>query len=102
MQQPVIQFGTAIHGKSLSGGALNRVQKLLHVVNFLSIQISKVLMYVMDSSKPGYTALCNSDHMAASCSNHEPSPVGVPVLIRAVHGTISGLPLVQLAPSALA
>ena len=29
--QPVIQFGTAIHGKSFSGGALNRVQKLLHV-----------------------------------------------------------------------
>ena len=29
--QPVVQFRTAIHGKSLSGGALNRVQKLLHV-----------------------------------------------------------------------
>jgi hypothetical protein len=37
MQQPVIQFGTAIHGKSLSGGALNRVQKLLHVVILLSV-----------------------------------------------------------------
>ena len=31
--QPVIQFGTAIHGKSFSGGALNRIQKLLHVAN---------------------------------------------------------------------
>ncbi len=28
--QPVIQFGTAIHGKVFSGGALNGVQKLLH------------------------------------------------------------------------
>jgi hypothetical protein len=36
--QPVVQFGTAIHGKHLSGGALNRVQKLLHVGNFLSVQ----------------------------------------------------------------
>jgi hypothetical protein len=25
--QPVIQLGTAIHGKGFSGGALNRVQK---------------------------------------------------------------------------
>jgi len=30
--QPVIQFGTAIHGKSFSGGALNRTQKLMHVL----------------------------------------------------------------------
>ena len=29
VQQPVIQFGTAIHGKDLSGGALNYVQKPL-------------------------------------------------------------------------
>ena len=36
--QPVIQFGTAIHGKSFSGGALNRIQKLLHVGIFLSVQ----------------------------------------------------------------
>ena len=33
MLQPVIQFGTAIHGKSFSGGALNRFQKLLHVTH---------------------------------------------------------------------
>jgi hypothetical protein len=39
--QPVIQFGTAIHGKSLSGGALNRVQKLLHVVDLLSVLSKK-------------------------------------------------------------
>ena len=31
MLQPVIQFGTAIHGKGFSGGALNRFQKLMHV-----------------------------------------------------------------------
>ena len=31
--QPVIQFGTAIHGKSFSGGALNRCQKLRHFLN---------------------------------------------------------------------
>ena len=30
--QPVVQFGTAIHGKGLSGGALNCFQKLLHVL----------------------------------------------------------------------
>jgi len=29
--QPVVQFGAAIHGKVFSGGALNGVQKLLHV-----------------------------------------------------------------------
>ena len=29
--QPVIELGTAIHGKRLSGGALNRVQKPVHV-----------------------------------------------------------------------
>jgi hypothetical protein len=31
MQQPVIQLGTAIHGKVFSGGALNRFQKPLLV-----------------------------------------------------------------------
>jgi hypothetical protein len=31
MQQPVIQFWTAIHGKGFSGGALNRFQKPMHV-----------------------------------------------------------------------
>ena len=40
--QPVIQFGTAIHGKSLSGGALNRFQKLVHAANLLSVQQSNV------------------------------------------------------------
>jgi hypothetical protein len=37
MLQPVIQFGTAIHGKSFSGGALDRTQKLLHDVDILSV-----------------------------------------------------------------
>jgi len=30
--QPVVQFGTAIHGNSLSGSALNCFQKLVHVL----------------------------------------------------------------------
>jgi hypothetical protein len=36
MLQPGVQrwgLGTAIHSKRVSGGALNRIQKLLHVVN---------------------------------------------------------------------
>lgn len=37
MLQPVIQFGTAIHGESFSGGALNRVQKLRRVGNNVSV-----------------------------------------------------------------
>jgi hypothetical protein len=42
MLQPDIQggqFRTAIHGKSLSGGALNGVQKLLRAHNLLSVQV---------------------------------------------------------------
>jgi hypothetical protein len=31
-------LGTAIHGKSFSGGALNRFQKLMHVLNLHSVQ----------------------------------------------------------------
>jgi hypothetical protein len=42
MLQPVIQLGTAIHGKSFSGGASNRFQKLLHVRNLLSVQRLRV------------------------------------------------------------
>jgi hypothetical protein len=41
VKQPVIQLGTAIHGKSFSGGALNGVQKLLRAHNFLSVQGEK-------------------------------------------------------------
>ena len=37
MQQPVIQLGTAIHGKILSGGVLNCCQKILHVPHSLSV-----------------------------------------------------------------
>ena len=36
--QPVIQFGTAIHGNGFSGSALNCFQKLVHVFNPLSVQ----------------------------------------------------------------
>jgi hypothetical protein len=40
--QPVIQFGTSIYGKSLSGGALNGCcQKLLHVAHSFSIPREK-------------------------------------------------------------
>ncbi len=51
--QPVVQLRTAIHGKSFSGGALNRAQKLLHARNFLSVQSSKNAMSRKDSSKWG-------------------------------------------------
>ena len=36
--QPVIQFGTAIHGNGFSGSALNYSQKLMHVLKPLSVQ----------------------------------------------------------------
>jgi hypothetical protein len=39
--QPVIQLGTAIHGESFSGGALNGAQKLL-LVQKVSPSIEKV------------------------------------------------------------
>ena len=35
--QPVIQFGTAIHGNGFSGSALNCFQKLVHVFKSLSV-----------------------------------------------------------------
>jgi hypothetical protein len=34
--QPVVEFGTAIHGKDFTGGALNRFQKPLHGQEFSS------------------------------------------------------------------
>jgi hypothetical protein len=39
--QPVVQFGAAIHSKVFSGGALNRVQKLLHEWISLSSAVRK-------------------------------------------------------------
>jgi hypothetical protein len=36
VQQPVVQLGTAIHGDSFSGGALNRAQKLSHAFGISS------------------------------------------------------------------
>ncbi len=62
MLQPVIQFGTAIHGKSLSGGALNRIQKLLHVLNPLSVLRKRLVIYRSDSNKPGLSAPCGDGH----------------------------------------
>ena len=35
--QPVVQFGTAIHGNGLSGSALNYFQKPVHVLKSLSV-----------------------------------------------------------------
>jgi hypothetical protein len=87
MQQPVIQLRTAIHGKSFSGGALNRVQKPLHVRSFLSVQRLRLLVYLTDSSKPGRAGLCNSGHTGISRSNLESTAAGLPFLIRAVQGT---------------
>jgi hypothetical protein len=37
VQQPVIQFGAAVNGKSFSGGILNRGQKLLRFAHSLSV-----------------------------------------------------------------
>jgi hypothetical protein len=62
MLQPVIQFGTAIHGKSLSGGALNRIQELLHVLNPLSVLRKRLVIYRSDSNKPGPSAPCGDGH----------------------------------------
>jgi hypothetical protein len=39
--QPVIQSGTAVYGKSFSGGALNGVQKPLRVQAILSVRQEK-------------------------------------------------------------
>ena len=66
MLQPVIQFGTAIYGKSFSGRALNRFQKLMHVANPFSVQQSKVHIYPTDSSKLRRAALCNGGHTGPS------------------------------------
>jgi hypothetical protein len=41
MLQPVVQFGTAIHGNGLSGSALNCFQKLVHVLHSLSVRSKK-------------------------------------------------------------
>jgi hypothetical protein len=59
--QPVVQFGTAIHGKSLSGGALNGVQKLLLVQEILSAQRKKacypVWILANKAATPGVAAV---------------------------------------------
>ncbi len=41
VQQPVVEFGTAIHGKDFTGGALNRFQKPLHGQEFPPRPVSK-------------------------------------------------------------
>jgi hypothetical protein len=74
VQQPVIQFGTAIHGESFSGGALNRFQKLMQFADILSVQRSKMGIYRRDSSKPGGTELCNADHIDEGGFDQEGRP----------------------------
>jgi hypothetical protein len=49
--QPVIQLRTAIHGKSFSGGALNRAQKLMHLRDSSPSKFPKELISRKDSSK---------------------------------------------------
>jgi hypothetical protein len=64
MLQPVVQFRTAIHGKSFSGSALNRIQKLWHVRNLLSVlRTRKYFVFRTDSNKLGRSALCGVGHM---------------------------------------
>ncbi|HTM17885.1 MAG TPA: hypothetical protein VL135_13310, partial [Terracidiphilus sp.] len=38
MQQPVVQFRTAIHGNGLTGSALNYFQKLMRVLQTFSVR----------------------------------------------------------------
>jgi hypothetical protein len=69
--QPVIQFGTAIHGESFSGGALNRVQKLRRVGNNVSVLRKNFQVFRMDSSKRGSANQCGGGHSGPSRSIHE-------------------------------
>jgi hypothetical protein len=80
--QAVIQFGTAIYGKSLSSGASNRFQKLVHAANLLAIQQSRVGVFTTDSSKPTGGFPCGGGHKAAksfhpkvNCQNELPNGV---------------------------
>jgi hypothetical protein len=58
--QPVIQLRTAIHGKSFSGGALNRAQKLMHLRDSSPSKFPMELITRKDSSKSGCGELCNA------------------------------------------
>jgi hypothetical protein len=60
MLQPVIQLRTAIHGKSFSGGALNRAQKLMHLRDSSPSKFPMELITRKDSSKSGCGELCNA------------------------------------------
>jgi hypothetical protein len=70
MMQPVIEFGTSIHGKSMSGGVLNGCQKLLAFAHSFSIPREKLnvcvkkngLMFNTDSSKRAPSDRCGTGH----------------------------------------
>jgi hypothetical protein len=90
--QPVIQFGTAIHGESFSGGALNRVQKLRRVGNNVSvlrknwksaiwILANKGLLARVAAVTQGQVVLCTKS------SNGWWISLGLTVLIRTALGT---------------
>jgi hypothetical protein len=74
MMQPVIEFGTSIHGKSMSGGVLNGCQKLLAFAHSFSIPREKVeclceengLMFNTDSSKRAPSGRCGTGHSDSS------------------------------------
>jgi hypothetical protein len=73
MMQPVIEFGTSIHGKSMSGGVLNGCQKLLAFAHSFSIPREKLelvsgkwLMFTTDSNKRAPSLPCGTGHSDSS------------------------------------
>src|SRR6185437_5339919 len=63
MQQPVVQFGTAVDGNSFSGGALNGGQKLLSVRHLIAIPCKKGGCFQLDSNKRRRASLCGDGHI---------------------------------------
>jgi hypothetical protein len=93
--QTVIQLGTAIYGKSLSGGATNRFQKLMHVVNLSTVQCSRGGVFRTNFSKLGGAYWCGSGHTIGKwlqpwAMREMQSWSGLPLLIRAIKGTCAG------------
>jgi hypothetical protein len=87
MLQPVIQLGTAIHGKRFSGGALNRVQKLLHSVDILSIRsIQRKKQGCTLRILANWGAAVRVAAVTARLLRRKPRE-GLPLLIRAARGT---------------
>ena len=88
MQQPVIQLGTAIHGKRFSGSTLNRVQKLLHDRTLLSVQRLKggcSLGILANRAPEACVMVVTGARMAAGSAS---AGLGrLPLLIRSGQGT---------------